>query len=81
MPEGVAAWITVIGVGELAAAALFLVPLTAPLGTLLLSSYMGGAILVHMTKQEPFVPQSVILLLVWLAGWLRGSWGISVRRP
>ena len=85
LPPGVPAWITIIGLGELASALLFLVPLTAPLGTLLLSSYMGGAIIVHMVKQgekaeESFVFQAVILILVWVAGWLRGTWGWGQRR-
>src|SRR5262249_3451778 len=67
MPPGIAAWIIVIGVGEVASAVLFLLPWTASLGTLLLSSFMGGAIIVHMTKQgthpeESFIPQSVILI-------------------
>ncbi|MBY0229119.1 MAG: DoxX family protein [Gemmataceae bacterium] len=86
MPAGIAPWLTIIGLGELASALLFLVPLTAPLGTLLLSSYMGGAIIVHMTRQgdkpeESFIPQAVILVLIWIAGLLRGTWGWGQRRP
>ncbi len=85
MPPGIFAWITVIGIGELASAVLFLIPLTAPLGTLLLSSYLGGAIIVHMIKQgekpeESFVFQSVLLILVWVAGYLRGTWGWGQRK-
>lgn len=85
MPPGVAAWIIVIGVGELLSAVLFLLPWTSSFGTLLLSSYMGGAIIIHMTKQgekpeESFIAQSVILVLVWVAGYLRGTWGFGNRR-
>jgi hypothetical protein len=81
---GISPWITVIGLGELASAILYLIPLTSPLGTLLLSSYMGGAIIVHMTKQgtdpqESFVFQSVFLVLIWVAGYLRGTWGWGQR--
>lgn len=60
-----------IGTGEAISAVLFLVPITHPLGVLLLSSYMGGAILAHMSHGESYVGPSVILLLIWTAGFLR----------
>ena len=62
---------TLIATGEAVSAILFLIPITHPIGVLLLSSYMGGAILAHMSHGEPYVSQSVILLLIWLAGFLR----------
>lgn len=80
MPFGIFAWLTIIALGEIASALLFAVPATASFGTLLLSSYMGGAIIIHMTKEESFVPQSVILILIWVAGWLRGTWGFGTKR-
>jgi DoxX-like family len=60
-----------IGAGELASALLFAVPKTHSLGVLLLSGYMGGAIVTHMQHGEPYVAQSVILALIWVAGVLR----------
>jgi uncharacterized membrane protein YphA (DoxX/SURF4 family) len=63
--------ILLIGVGEVVSTILFLIPWTSSLGTLLLGSYMGGAIATHMEHGEGYVPQSVILILIWLAGWLR----------
>ncbi len=63
--------VLLIGAGEAVSAVLFLIPVTGSLGTLLLGSYMGGAIVTHMSHGEPYVTQSVILALVWLAGWLR----------
>ncbi|MFO0900558.1 MAG: DoxX family protein [Pirellulales bacterium] len=69
--------ILLIATGELASAILFLLPRTHSLGVLLLSSYMGGAILVHMTKGESYVGPSVILLLVWLTAWLRNPLVLS----
>jgi hypothetical protein len=60
-----------IGVGELVSALLFAIPRTHSLGVLLLSGYMGGAIVTHMQHGEAFVAQSVILLLIWVAGFLR----------
>jgi hypothetical protein len=69
-------WIIIIGIGELVAVLLFMIPATYRIGTLLLSSYFGGAILFHMghplTSERDFTPAVVILLLVWVAAWLRG---------
>ncbi len=60
-----------IGVGELVSALLFLIPITHSLGVLLLSGYMGGAIVTHMQHGEPFIAQSVILALIWVVGYIR----------
>ena len=54
-------------------ALLFLVPLTHSLGLLLLSAYMGGAIVTHMQHGESYIAQSVILALIWVTGFLRHS--------
>jgi hypothetical protein len=69
--------IQVIGVGELVSAILLLIPRTSSLGLLLTSGFWGGAICLHMSKAEPFVMQSVFLLLVWVGGYLRvpGTFG------
>lgn len=61
----------VIGAGEVASALLYLIPLTASLGVLLLSAYMGGAICTHMSNDEPYVFPSIILILVWAGYYLR----------
>jgi hypothetical protein len=63
--------IGVIGVGELTTAILLLIPRTSSLGLLLTSAFWGGAICLHMSKAEPFVMQSVFLLLTWLGAYLR----------
>jgi hypothetical protein len=63
--------IQVIGAGELVSAVLLLVPRTASLGVLLTSGFWGGAICLHMSKGEPFVLQSVFLLLTWVGAYLR----------
>jgi hypothetical protein len=68
---GLTDFIILIGVGELVSAVLFLIPRTTSAGLLLLSSYMGGAIVTHMQHGESFVGPSVILVLVWVAGYLR----------
>ena len=63
--------IKVIGAGELASAVLLLIPRTSSLGLLLTSAFWGGAICLHMSKGEPFVLQSVFLLLTWVGAYLR----------
>ena len=68
---GLSVPIQVIGAGELVSAILLLVPRTASLGVLLTSGFWGGAICLHMSKGEPFVLQSVLLLLTWVGAYLR----------
>jgi hypothetical protein len=63
--------IGVIGAGEVATALLLLVPGTSSLGVLLASSFWGGAICLHMSHGEPFVLQSILLLLTWVGAYLR----------
>lgn len=60
-----------IGIGELVSAVLFLIPRTTSLGLLLLSAYLGGAIVTHMQHGEPYIIPAVLLLVVWLTGYLR----------
>ncbi len=60
-----------IAAGELVSALLFLVPRTHSLGVLLLSAYMGGAIVTHMQNAEPYYTQAVLLVLIWVTGYLR----------
>ena len=68
---GLTGWITVIGVGEVATAVFLLVPRTSSLGVLLASSFWGGAICLHMSKGEPVVLQSALLLQTWAGACLR----------
>ena len=69
--------IQVIGTGELGSANLLLIPRTSSLGLLLTSGFWGGAICLHISKAEPFVIQSVFLLITWVGGYLRvpGAFG------
>ena len=63
--------LTMIGIGELVCALLFFIPKTHSLGVLLLSAYMGGAIVTHMQNDEPFITQSIMLLVIWIIAYLR----------
>ncbi len=64
-------WRVIIALGEIASAVLFLFPKTNKFGVLLLSSFMGGAIILHMTGGMSIVMPSVVLILVWVVGFLR----------
>jgi hypothetical protein len=64
-------WRILIALGEITSALLFLVPRTNKYGTLLLSSYMGGAIIIHMMNGMSIGMPVFVLLLVWLVGFLR----------
>ena len=74
--------IQVIGAGELVSAVHLLIPRTASLGVLLTSGFCGGAICLHLSRGEPFMLQSVLLLLTWVGAYLRvpgtfASFGVS----
>ena len=64
-------WRIIIATGEIVSALLFLFPRTNIYGTFLLSAYMGGAIIIHMTGGISIVLPSVVLILVWVVGYLR----------
>jgi len=64
-------WRIIIALGEITSALLFLFPKTNRFGTILLSSYMGGAIIIHMTTAQSIVMPTVVLLLVWFTFYLR----------
>lgn len=64
-------WRVIIAIGEIVSAILFLVPKTNLFGTFLLSSYMGGAIIIHMTTGTSIMMPSVVLVLVWVGSFIR----------
>jgi DoxX-like family len=56
---------------ELACVAIYLIPPTAVLGAVLLTGYLGGAILTHWRVGDPFYVQIILGLLIWLGIYLR----------
>lgn len=60
-----------IGVTELVCVVLYLAPPTAVLGAILISAFMGGAVLAHVLKGDPFVVPVAISVLAWAGLWLR----------
>jgi len=63
--------IRLIGAGEVATAVLLLIPRTLPLGILLASSFWGGAICLHMSRNDSYAAPVVLLVLTWIGMWLR----------
>ena len=68
VPQGA---IVPLGIVELLCLALFLIPRTAVLGTLLLTGYLGGATLANIVGRTDFIHALVIGLFVWAVAWLR----------
>ena len=62
-----------LGILELGCAVIYAVPATAVVGAILLTGYLGGAIVTHLRIGEPVVFQITLGLLVWLGSYLRES--------
>lgn len=62
-----------IGVVEVVATVVFLIPRTSFLGAILLTGYLGGAITTHVRVGDPFVFPIIIGVVVWIAYALRRS--------
>jgi hypothetical protein len=64
-----------LGAVMLLCSLLYAIPQTAMLGAILLTGFLGGTIVAHMPRPEPFVPHIIIALLmgavVWGGLWLR----------
>lgn len=60
-----------IGVGEIAAAVLLLIPRTMSLGLLLTSGFWGGVICLHLAQGESYGTWAAVLAVVWLGGYVR----------
>jgi hypothetical protein len=56
---------------ELSCVVIYLIPKTAVLGAILLTGYLGGAILAHLRVGDPFLVQVGIGVLLWLGLYLR----------
>jgi hypothetical protein len=56
---------------ELACILVYLIPQTSVLGAILMTGYLGGAILTHWRIADVFVTHIVLGLLIWLGIYLR----------
>jgi uncharacterized membrane protein YphA (DoxX/SURF4 family) len=74
-----------IGVIELVCTVLYLIPRTAPLGAVLLTGVMGGAIATHMKLGSPLVSHTLfgvyLGVLIWAGLWLRDARVRAVLAP
>lgn len=62
-----------LGIVELAATILFLIPQTAVLGAVLLTGYLGGAIATHVRIGDQYFIPVIMGVVIWAALWLRDS--------
>lgn len=60
-----------IGILELACAVIYAIPQTAVLGAILLTGYLGGAVLTHFRIADPFWSPIVLGVFAWLGLYLR----------
>lgn len=60
-----------IGVVEILSIVLFIIPRTGLLGTLLLASYLGGAIATHLEHGQPIFAPVIIQCIVWITATIR----------
>jgi hypothetical protein len=68
---GLTDWRIIIALGEIISGLLYFFPKTNLLGTLLLSSYFGGAIILHMTNGLSIMMPMVVLISVWVCSFIR----------
>lgn len=62
-----------IGVIEIAVTLIYLIPRTAFLGAILITGYLGGAIMTHLRVGDPWWFPIIIGVVVWL--------GLALRQP
>lgn len=60
-----------LGIIELCCVIIYLIPKTSVLGAILLTGYMGGAILTHLRIGEPVYLHCALGILIWLGLYLR----------
>ncbi|MEQ1791135.1 MAG: DoxX family protein [Nitrospiraceae bacterium] len=60
-----------LGILEFSCVAIYLIPATSITGAILLTGYIGGAIVTHLRIGEPIYAQIVLGMLIWLGLYLR----------
>ncbi len=60
-----------IGVVEIAVAILFVIPRTAFIGAILITAYLGGAIMTHLRVGDPWIFPIILGVFMWVALGLR----------
>lgn len=62
-----------LGILEFSCVVLYLIPATSVTGAILLTGYIGGAIVAHLRIGEPIHMQIVLGIFIWLGLYLRES--------
>ncbi len=60
-----------IGMVEIVITLVYLFPPTSFIGAILLTGYVGGAIVTHLRLGEPFLVQIAFGVLIWVGYWFR----------
>jgi hypothetical protein len=68
LPESL---IVPLGILEISCVVIYLIPATTVLGAILLTGYIGGAILAHLRVGDAFIFQIALGICVWLGLYLR----------
>jgi DoxX-like family len=68
---GGASHVMILGVLEFILVALFLIPRTGVVGSLLMIAYMGGALAVHYVRGQPIGTLVGIQILIWVTSVLK----------
>ncbi len=64
--------VTIIGIVELLCVVIYLVPVTAVLGAVLVTGYLGGAIMVHVSAGEAkFITPLLLGMMAWGGLYMR----------
>lgn len=61
----------ILGILELSIVALWLIPKTGVLGTLLAIAYIGGAMAVHFVNSQSILAPAIIQIVIWLVAVYR----------
>jgi uncharacterized membrane protein YphA (DoxX/SURF4 family) len=64
-------WAFGLGVLELSCLLIYLIPRTAVIGAILLTGYLGGAMVTHLRVGEPPVTHVILGIVLWGALYLR----------
>jgi uncharacterized membrane protein YphA (DoxX/SURF4 family) len=77
IPESILPTIAVL---EVVCVVLYLIPQTAVIGAIMLTGYMGGAIMTHARMEEAPIVQVIFGVMIWLALCLR-EWRLWSLMP
>lgn len=62
-----------LGIIEALCVVIYLVPLTSVLGAILLTGYLGGAIVTHLRMGDPVYIQVALGIVIWLGLFLQDA--------